>query len=37
MKVLPMETPEDEDDEGLEPFREIAHSDDVRKAEVTAS
>jgi molybdopterin-containing oxidoreductase family membrane subunit len=36
MKVLPMETPEDEVDEGLEPFREIASPDPVLEAEVTA-
>jgi Ni/Fe-hydrogenase subunit HybB-like protein len=36
MKVLPMETPEDEDDEGLEPFREIVSPEPVLEAEVNS-
>ena len=36
LKVLPMETPEDDGDEGHEPFRDIVATDDaVLEAEVT--
>lgn len=36
MKVLPMETPEHDDDEGHEPFRDIVANDAVPEAEVAS-